>query len=480
MRSKVAEKSSAFQALADDFAMATTLMGGTKALRAAGEKYMPRFPQETKELHASRLKTATLFPAYKRTVQTLASKPFSKPITLSEDMDPEVAAWLDNVDMQGRNMGAFCVGLMEAALSHGLGGILAEYPEVDTSQTRTLAQEKALGARPYLVHIRAENFLGYKVAQGPNGWRLTQLRFMETVTEDDPDDQFCSVEVEQVRVLEPGKWATYRMTRSESTKTADWALFKEGVTSLTEIPFVPFYGEYIGFMTARPPLIELAHLNIKHWQSQSDQDTILHIARIPILTRVGAQSTFKDGEVVNESLVIGSGQCVDLPLNGSLAFVEHSGAAIGAGKVSLDDLKEEMRQAGAELLVLSEGPTTATEIATDNAIALCHLQRIVQGMEDALDQALIYMGAYKGITNVGEVDIFDDFAVSSMADADAQFLLSMAESSRLSDETLFKEVQRRGKIDGDIEWDEEKDRIDKQGPAAGSIEPSIPFGQQMQ
>jgi hypothetical protein len=41
------------------------------------------------------------------------------------------------------------------------------------------------------------------------------------------------------------------------------------------------------------PLRDLAYLNVKHWQSQSDQDTILHVARVPILA-ISAGTTTRD------------------------------------------------------------------------------------------------------------------------------------------------------------------------------------------
>ena len=40
-------------------------------------------------------------------------------------------------------------------------------------------------------------------------------------------------------------------------------------------------------MRGSPPLLNLALLNIKHWQSQSEQDNILHVARVPILSVYG-------------------------------------------------------------------------------------------------------------------------------------------------------------------------------------------------
>jgi len=35
-------------------------------------------------------------------------------------------------------------------------------------------------------------------------------------------------------------------------------------------------------MQAKPPLLDLAWLNVEHWQSASDQSNILHVARVPI------------------------------------------------------------------------------------------------------------------------------------------------------------------------------------------------------
>jgi hypothetical protein len=45
------------------------------------------------------------------------------------------------------------------------------------------------------------------------------------------------------------------------------------------------------FGDGEPPLLDLAYLNVKHWQSQSDQDNILHIARVPILALIGVRTT---------------------------------------------------------------------------------------------------------------------------------------------------------------------------------------------
>ncbi|WP_159182339.1 DUF4055 domain-containing protein, partial [Escherichia coli] len=93
-----------------------------------------------------------------------------------------------------------------------------------------------------------------------------------------------------------------------------------------------------------PPLLNLGLLNIKHWQSQSEQDNILHVARVPLLVAYGLDR--------NEELTVGASTATifeDRTKNG-LEYVEHSGAAIESGETSLEKLENQMRHAGAKLL----------------------------------------------------------------------------------------------------------------------------------
>src|SRR6185369_12267314 len=181
--------------------------------------------------------------------------------------------------------------------------------------------------------------LGRRAKRVNGKWVIQQLRLLESVEE--PDGEFGTVCVPQVRVLMPGAWQVWR----KASGAANWSIYDFGLTSVKYVPFVPIYGKRIGFMLGKPPLLELAQLNRKHWQSQSDQDTLLHVARVPILVRTGMQDKVgPDGTVIKSELTIGAASAVDIPTGATLEYCEHTGQAIGAGKSSLDDLKEEMRQ----------------------------------------------------------------------------------------------------------------------------------------
>jgi hypothetical protein len=454
MTTSVHDKSDAVLAMEPDWQLAAALLGGTRTMRAAGTKYLPRWPKEDAEAYQTRLGVSVLFPAYARTVQTLAGKPFSKPITFGDDIPARFLPWLQDIDMQGRNLDAFAASVLHTTVGYGLGGILIDYPPAEG--VRTQAQELAAGLRPYWVEIKPSQILGWRASRVGGAWRLLQLRLAEIIEEADGD--FGTTFVDQVRVLEPGRWFTYR-----STANGVWVPYESGTTTLNRIPFVPVYAGRTGFMTARPPLVEVAHLNVAHWQSASDQQNILHVARVPILTVTGVDDP-------EWKMTVGSSAAIRLPTTDSkMAYVEHSGTAIGAGSDDLKSLEERMRQAGAELLVIAPGYTTATQINTENAVGMCVLQSITQSFEDALDQALQITADWVGESTGGHVTVFNDYGAATLQEASAQLLLTTNQAGKLSDETLHSEYQRRGILSADMSWEDEQARLEAQGPALDAM-----------
>src|SRR5450830_569490 len=151
--------------LNEDCALIAALLGGTKTMRAAGKKYLPQWPGEDSESYDLRLAVATLFPAYARTIDVLSAKPFSKPVTLGEDVPERLKPWLQDVDLSGRNLHSFLSEVAQEALGYGFSGILVDYPPTVDEEGRALyptkAAELTAGVRPYFVQIHPQNILGW-------------------------------------------------------------------------------------------------------------------------------------------------------------------------------------------------------------------------------------------------------------------------------------------------------------------------------
>lgn len=451
----VNQRSAEVEALAKPWPMLQALQDGTAAMRAAGKAYLPQWPAEEDAAYRARLATATLFPAYRRTVGVMSGKPFSKALALN-DADKRIVKWAQNIDLQGVNLHTWAAEQFRASIGFGLAGVLVEYPRAATAGPRTVAAVERAGLRPYWVRVRHDQVLGWRVANVNGAMQLTQLRLWECVEED--DGPWGTQTVEQVRVLYPGGWQTYRATGEKG----EWVLFDEGRTTLSRIPFVPFYGQREAFMVGRAPMIDLAYLNVKHWQSQSDQDTILHAARVPILAIIGADD--------KSQLTVGASTAVKLPLTADMKWVEHGGAAIGAGETSLDKLRDQMIQTGAELLVKREsGDVSATEAGNDAEANKSDLQRIAEGFEDALDMALEFTAEYAHLDKAGTVSLFSDYGAATLSDASASLVLQLQQGGLLSKETALAEFKRRGVLAAEVDVEDEIERAEAEGPALGEL-----------
>ncbi len=428
-------------ALGANWPMIKALMGGTSAMRKAGKALLPQWPNEDDNSYKTRLATATLHPVFRRTTLVNAARPFAKaPSVNAPGINPE---WLDDVDRQGSTLAAFANTILINALAYGLCGVLVDYPQA--SNVKTKADEQTAKVRPYLVQYAPQSILGWKM-QGQN---LAQLRLLESVEVD--DGAWGSTTIEQVRVLTPGRWQTYRQAPSDPQT---WVLFDEGATTLQIIPFVFFYGLRLGFGNGQTPLLDLAFQNVEHYQSSSDQQTILHVARVPVLVAKG----FGDAEIT-----IGASSAVttDNP-EATLSYTEHTGAAIGAGRQSLLDLEERMRATGAELISQKQAQTTATQVNAEGEASKSTLQQIVEVLEESFEAVIELMGAWVGKTVDVEIEFFKQF--SGTPPAEPQALAAAATAGVISKQTAFEELQRRDILAPDLTWEGETQRMKSQKP----------------
>jgi hypothetical protein len=154
MATAVNDRSDEANALAIEHPMLEALMAGTRAMRDKGKHLLPKWPNEEDASYDARKGTATLFPAYRRTVSVMSGKPFAKEATLSDDSPAEIKDWAQDIDREGISLHVFAAEMFAESF-YGLAGILVEAPKPPepTGRVVTLADEKAAGIRPYFVRV---------------------------------------------------------------------------------------------------------------------------------------------------------------------------------------------------------------------------------------------------------------------------------------------------------------------------------------
>ena len=463
-KNPVATPCAAYNAMAEDWALPRALLGGTKAMRAAGKAYLPQEPAESDKAYENRLARAVLYNAFGQAIKDLRGKICAEEVKPAEDAPEEVKAWCEDVDLQGHNLHVFAARVLEDAIAFGLTHVLTDYPQGEPAKTR--AEEQASGRRPYLVHIPAARLIGWRSRMQGGREVLEQVRIREEAVE--PDGEFGEKTVSRIRVLEPGRYRLYE-ERKTATGT-DWEVVDEGVTSLSFVPLVTLYAGRKGFMVAEPPLLDLAHLNVQHWQSSSDQQQILHFARVPLLFGKMLQRSSEEGarpiEIGPNRLVEADDPAADL------RYVEHSGAAIGAGRESLADLEDKMRRLAMDPLVKRAGAVTATERALDSSEATSPLQDWAIALKDSLELALQFMGAWVKMPDgsTGSVIVHDPGeGLTGDAYQAAAVVMDGFKSGLLSREATIEELKRLRIVDDELDVVEVAAQLERDAYTSGAF-----------
>lgn len=438
-----------------------TLMGGTKAMRAAGRVYLPQEAKESDDAYKARVARSTLFNGFKKTVKDMTGKVFNKPVVLKEDVPAPIVADAENVDLAGRHINVFAKDVFFDAMQTGIGYILTEMPAPLAQGTGragevTLKDEQAAGRRPYLIYIKAEDLIGWQSTTINGVVTLTQVRIREVANE--PDGPFATKCVPQVRVLTPGAWEIWR----EATDGADkgkWVKVSEGKTSLTVIPLAPVYINRTGFMTGEPPLEDLADLNVAHWQSQSDQRNILHVARVPILFMAGFQA--EDAIEVGASSAVRSSSP-----DSKMEYVEHSGNAIGSGDKDLANLEFQMQTQGLQLLVPQPGGKSATGEIHDDVKENSQLAMMANALGDGIEQSFGYMALYRKLPEAkgGSVDVNHDFGIAAGAAMNIPNIIAAKNAGLIDKQTAIEELKKLGLLSDDVDVDVVLDRLATEAP----------------
>ncbi len=472
-----ATTSQAYDAMTPSWDVMESLLGGTETMRMAGERYAPKYAEETNDGYAARIQAATLFNMTEQTLDTLVGKPFSEPVKPGEDV-PEVIAEtiLDDVDLQGNNLDVFARDWFYQGMAKAFAHVLVDMPrpaEREDGQPRTLEDDRRDGVRPYWVLIKPENIL-FARAEVIDGVEVLQhVRIFETYTE---QNGFAEVIKKRIRVLEPGSvqlWVPIEKKTQASKE--EWKLDEEWATGLPYIPLVTFYADRKAFMFGKPPLLDLAWLNVAHWQSTSDQRHILTVARFPMLACAGASSEDSDPVVIGPNKILYNPDAA-----GRFYYVEHTGAAIGEGWKDLQMLEEQMGGYGAEFLKKKPGTQTATARSLDSAEASSDLSAITVVFEDAVNQALTYTADWLNIAEGGgQIELVKDFAIEETEPAVVDFMKYLRDTKEISRVALITWAKTQSYLpedfDEEADWEqivkEVTERSELLGEAFGDLDP---------
>lgn len=450
------------------------LIGGTEVMRAAGDRYIQKKEAEAKERYEARVQRTVLRNIFAQTVSYNRGQVFGAQVVMDKASTPltdeqlkTFKAWAEDVDQRGTNLTSWAGDVFASGLIDGVTFCLVDYPSVTTRETgglveyqgedgewrpKTAEADKAEGWQPYLVHVPASQVLDCR-AEWKKGRRvITHFRYIEQVMEQSGDNPWEIEQVSYVHAYWPDRWEVWRKKDGED----EFTVVKGGRLTLDEIPVAVFMaGQKRGDFTARPALMDLAWLNIRHWQATSEQCDLLSYARLPVWYASGVDLLDNDGK--EKSFILGPGYFqVFSDAAGKIANVGVDPASIEAGRNELKDLEESMASYGLQLLKTpTGGKQTATEVERDSRENNSQLVNWALDFQDFLENVLRFVALWWGMDDGPSVKVNDDFAAS----VDVNFLKSLHDSGVISKSTLATLLVRAKVLPDDFDFNDETAKL---------------------
>ena len=455
----------AMAAMVPDTRLVRDVAKGTTHLRGQTTLYLPRHASEETDDYNRRLGMAVLsVNAVERTVTGLAGMVFRKDPMLGDDVPDVIVKHLENVDYAGTHLDTFARALFVDGLESGHAGVLVDVQTVRTKGEPTIQtkdgpkptgkHEQALGVRPYWIPIQKEQIIGWRTDNEGGKTVLERLVIHEPTTT--PDGEFGEKGVDRYRVYKR-KGGEVTVEVWEAREKGEAPTLKDGpdvVTNQTEIPFAVFYARRTGYLESRPPLVDVAHTNIAHYQTLADHRYCLHISNVltPVISGVDA----------NAEIVFGPNTGIKIPApDGRAYYLEPRGNAFETNIKQLQEFKADMATGGLSMLQRERrAAETATANRQDSNVERSQLAAAARSLQDCLKLALHFHANFMRLKSGGSVSINREFEDQSLTSAEVDQFSNLVLRGQWSLETLWAKLQEGGINPADFEPEVERDRID--------------------
>ena len=434
---RINDPSAAWLAQEPHWILIEDLMSGTYGMRRKHRRYLPQEPREQDESYDNRLARSVCPPYYQRLERMLAGMLTRKPVKLN-DVNDAIREQLFDVDLQGNDLNVWTYETTRKLIRYGHVGVLVDAPAAGQQ------------GRPYWVAYTPREILGWRTELIEGQQQLVQLRLQEMVTV--PDGEYGDKLVEQIRLLTPGAYELHR-----KTDKGDFELFEEGSTSLDRIPFAVAYANRVALMESRPPLEDIAELNLKAYQAQSDLDNQLHISAVPMLAFFGFPSSA-------EEVSAGPGEAIAFPAEGRAEYIAPQTGAFDAQFRRLEQLAAQINELGLSAVLGQKlSAETAEAKRIDRSQGDSTMMVIAQQVQDMIDNCLSFHAQYLNITQVGSSYVNRDFLGSRLDPQEITALLQLYTAGTITQETLLTNLAQGEVLGDDFDVEEELEATQQGG-----------------
>nr|DAW43173.1 MAG TPA: portal [Caudoviricetes sp.] len=320
----------------------------------AKEKYVPKLSDQDAAEYQAYVSRAEFYNATARTKTALVGLLFAKPPKV--ELPEALKSIGENISLDDDSLEALAKNIADECLSVGRCGVLVDLPSVEKSEYSRLEAER-LNLRAYATLYKAENIINWKTTK-INGSNVTSLVVLMESYEEPTADEFVYLAKTRYRVLDL-KDGYYRQRVFEETNgTAEPVSEIYPSANGKRLPYIPFTFFNVNDLKTdidKPPLLDLARINISHFRSEVDLEHGTHFTALPTPYVTGYQGD--DSKLKIGSTVVWA---INNP-DAKVGFLEFSGAGLSTLENRIAVKEKRMSILGARLLLDEKKTAEATE-----------------------------------------------------------------------------------------------------------------------
>lgn len=454
------------------------IVEGYDTIRRAGRTYLPSFSKEDDDEYNNRLSLTKFTNVYRDIVEGLASKPFEEEVTFAESEESskapkELEDFAEDVDGNGNNLTIFLSLTFFNGINSAIDWIFVDYPTVDQSVIRTMADQKAAKIKPYWTHVLGRNVFAARTKLINGKHVLSYIRIFEPGT--GTKDHIRIFQRDDTGVVTWELWVEADERNQDKKK---FVLEASGVLSIDEIPLVPFITGRRDGNTFKifPAMQDAADLQIDLYQQESALKFISTLAAYPMLAANGLKPQLEaDGKTVKK-VTIGPGRVLyGVPdgkgNHGSWEYVEPASSSMAFLQTKIEDTKKDLRELGRQPLTANSGNLTVITTAVAAGKARSAVSAWALGLKDAGENALVITCKFMKVQGYEpELNVYNEFDSFTDGGADLVELGSARRAGDISRVTYWSELRRRKVLAPEFNAETEEERLLDEVPTDKDLE----------
>lgn len=467
---------SALADVLDDYQLIRDCIAGQKAVKRRALDYLPNpDPLDTSAENTARyqnyLARATFYGATGRTLRGLVGLVFDKDPAV--EAPPLLAPVLADASGNGMTLDQSAEASLFEVVGVGREGLLTDYP---TTEGPTTAADAAAGnVRPTITRIPAESVINWRTRTVGAKTLLSLVVIREQYVVE--DDGFAEQVGTQHRVLRLTSEGFYQITiyKDDGSEPAVFTPLDGAGKYLTEIPF-----DFIGAkdntpLVDRPPLQDIAEVNIAHYRNSADYEESVFMLGQPTpvfsgLTKAWVDEVFHSvtddghGVIKRENIIrLGARGAVPLPEGGTAMLLQVAPNTMAFE--AMTHKEQQMIALGAKLIENSGTQQTATEATLDSVLDNSVLATCARNVSKAYKRALSFAWLFMTGKMVDDPDIIDyslstDFGGKLMTAADRAEIVNAWQKNAITWEEMRWNLKRAGTAF--VDDDQAKEDINQQ------------------